>query len=176
MSANQPGQYRLANPASQHSRNYSASGQPPPPAGFTYDSYQSPANPPHQQQPGAVPPMKQDYAVDGDVAMEDADPYNRMKYPSRPTHAHRLSAGYVPREDSTAARRYSPMAALPPSSPYTASPQQTNHVPYNAYVPNNASARQSPTRPSAYTTPPNQPFLQSPSTFTTPVWRAGRDS
>ncbi|KAJ9649587.1 dual specificity protein kinase yak1 [Coniosporium tulheliwenetii] len=60
---------------------------------------------------------------DGDVPMEDADPYNKPKYPSRPNHQHRHSSQFIQQEDSAAARRYSPMN-LSPSSPYGATSQQ----------------------------------------------------
>ncbi|KAL8842985.1 MAG: hypothetical protein Q9176_002288 [Flavoplaca citrina] len=102
-----------------------------PSPGFGYESYQTPTIPSHSQSMAASPsstPRHRGYSGDGDVAMEDADPYNRMKYPSRPTHSHRSSAQYIPQDDSAAARRYSPMKATTPSN----------------YA--NSSARQSPSR------------------------------
>ncbi|KAI4106876.1 MAG: hypothetical protein LQ339_002848 [Xanthoria mediterranea] len=104
-------------------------------------------------------PRTRGYSGDGDVAMEDADPYNRMKYPSRPTHSHRSSAQYMSQDDSAAARRYSPMKAATPSN-YAVSPQQPPAASNNQYVSQNSSARQSPSRPhpssqSYYSTPTN---------------------
>ncbi len=95
-----------------------------------------------------------DYAgdVDGDVPMEDADPYNKHKYTSRPNHQHRNSAQYVTQEESAAARRYSPMN-LSPSSPYGASPQQPSQNSASSYTPQSQSNRQSPTRSHPYITP-----------------------
>lgn len=92
---------------------------------------------------------------EGDLSMEDpqdADPYNKQKYeephrdfPTRANHRHRPSSQYMPQEESTAARRYSPMA-LSPTSPYSATPQNAGGSQYSPY----SSSRQSPTRPSLY--------------------------
>lgn len=158
------------NAAQQHTRNYSSSGQQQPPAGFTYDNtYQTPTIPSHPQSsaasPASTPHLKQEYIGDGDVAMEDADPYNRMKYPSRPNHSHRVSSQYLSQEDSAAAKRYSPMKTLSPSSPYAASPQQPNHSAYSAYAPQSASARQSPTRTNTHGSSSSQSYYQSPGKF-----------
>ena len=61
---------------------------------------------------------------DGDVAMEDADSYNKLKYStSRSNHQHRNSQQFLQQEESAAARRYSPMN-LSPTSPFTGSAQQ----------------------------------------------------
>jgi len=98
--------------------------------------------------------------VDGDMPMEDADPYNKQKY-ARPTtnNTNRLSAQYLPAQldDATSRRaaRYSPMHTSP-TTPYVSSPQQqlaSNH--YTSYTPQQ-SARQSPSRQSAYTSPTQQ--------------------
>ena len=148
MSNNQ--QARYGNQTTSHSRNYSGSGQP---AGFGYDSFHTPTMPPSNSQVAAGATVaspeeasrKQDFSHDdGDVAMEDADPYNRMKYPSRPSHA------------PASARRYSPMNTLSPTTPYASSPQQSAHSAYGAYHPQNHSARQSPTRSGVYATPSQQ--------------------
>lgn len=170
MSSNQQARYGHNAPP-QHTRNHSSSSQPQPSTNtFNYESYQASAVHSHPQSVGASPATtpqvkQQEYSGDGDVAMEDADPYNRMKYPSRPSHSHRTASQYLSQEDSTAARRYSPMKALSSSSPYTVSPQQPNHSSYNAYAPQNAAARQSPTRSNAYQTPTSQPFYPSPGMF-----------
>jgi dual specificity protein kinase YAK1 len=152
-------QGRFSNNMPQHSRNYSGSAQQnPPPIGFSYESFQTPTLQSHGQSSLVSPAataMKQEHGQDGDVTMEDADPYNRMKYPQRPQHQHRLSSQYVPQEESAAARRYSPMTALPPPSPYAASPQHSSQG-FNAYAPQSTSARQSPTRQPAYAPPPQQ--------------------
>ena len=94
--------------------------------------------------------------------MEDADPYNRMKYPSRPTHSQRPSVQYLGQEDPSAARRYSPMKALSPSSPYAPSSQQSSQSPYGHYPSQNTSARQSPTRSNHYSTPSHS-YYSTPS-------------
>ncbi|MCJ1289452.1 dual specificity protein kinase yak1 [Xylographa carneopallida] len=172
MSGNAPPRYAQSMP--QHSRNYSASGsqqqqQQQPSTGFNYDNYQTSqtATVPSQSQssaasPATTPLVKHEYTDDGDIAMEDADPYNRMKYPSRPSHSHRVSSQYLSQDDSTAAKRYSPMNALPPASPYAASPQQATHPAYNAYGPPSGSARQSPNRTSAYQPSSSQSYYPSP--------------
>ena len=131
---------------------------------YGYEAYQS-ASVASQPQSMVVSPVgtphTRSYASgDGDVAMEDADPYNRMKYPARPSHQHRPSGQYLGQEDSSAARRYSPMTAAP-SSPYAPSSQQPSQTPYGHYPSQSTSARQSPTRSSHYSTP-------SQSSYTTP--------
>ncbi|EXJ91229.1 CMGC/DYRK/YAK protein kinase [Capronia coronata CBS 617.96] len=77
-----------------------------------------------------------------DVPMEDADPYNRTKYPTRPAHQHRPSSQYVG-EASTAAQRYSPMNAQPTNTSYASSPKlpSQNNFPY---LNQPQSSRQSP--------------------------------
>ena len=164
MSANRQARYTHSG-AQQNPRDYNGSAQSQPPAGFSYEPYQTPTVPSHPQSMTASPagtPHARDYSGDGDVAMEDADPYNRMKYPSRPSHSHRSSAQYLANEDSAAARRYSPMKTLSPTSPYTASPQQSNNSAF-ALHPQSVSARHSPTRSNAYSTPSSQAFYPSPS-------------
>ncbi|KAK7515043.1 kinase-like domain-containing protein [Phyllosticta citriasiana] len=87
---------------------------------------------------------------DGDVPMEDADPY-RPKY-VRATAQKRNSTAYVQdQEASSAARRYSPMN-LSPSSPYGPSSTQNNAAAYTSFSP--SSSRQSPTRSNPYMSPP----------------------
>ncbi|KAL8884968.1 MAG: hypothetical protein Q9205_004337 [Flavoplaca limonia] len=135
-----------------------------PSPGFGYESYQTPTIPSHSQSMAASPsstPRHRGYSGDGDVAMEDADPYNRMKYPSRPTHSHRSSAQYIPQDDSAAARRYSPMKATTPSN-YAVSPQQPTTASNSQYVSQNSSARQSPSRAH----PSSQNYYSTPSMST----------
>ena len=131
---------------------------------YGYEAYQTPSVPSQTHSMAASPigtPRARAYSGDPDVAMEDADPYNRLKYPSRPSHQHRASGPYIPQEDSTAARRYSPMKALSPSTHYPQTPQQPSQGTYSAFNSQNTSARQSPTRPNAYSTP-SQNYYPSP--------------
>ncbi|KAL8871313.1 MAG: hypothetical protein Q9174_002824 [Haloplaca sp. 1 TL-2023] len=131
-----------------------------PPSALGYESYHTPTIPSMNASPAGTP-RSRGFSGDGDVAMEDADPYNRMKYPSRPTHSHRASTQYVPHDDSTAARRYSPMKPVTPSSHHTASPQQSTQAAYSQYMSQNSSARQSPTRSHQYSTP-SQSYYSTP--------------
>ena len=166
--SNRHSQYGSSLPTQQlRDHNRSTQHQIPPP-GFTYEPYQTPTVPSHPQSmaasPIGTPHVKEEFLGDGDINMIDAaDPYNRMKYPSRPTHSHRASGQYLAQEDSAAARRYSPMKALSPSSPYTSSPQystQTSH----SFTSQNHSARQSPTRSNHYPpTPSSASYYSSPS-------------
>ncbi|EMC92721.1 hypothetical protein BAUCODRAFT_151133 [Baudoinia panamericana UAMH 10762] len=103
--------------------------------------------------------------MDGDMRMEDADPYNTQKYARPPTNPDRLSSQYLPVQQddaqSRAAARYSPMNTSP-TSPYTSSPQQqvgANH--YTSYTPQQ-SARQSPSRQNPYSSPTQQRYYTSP--------------
>lgn len=127
---------------------------------FGHDVYQ-PTN--SHSQPMAVSPIgssrNRSYSGDVDVTMEDADPYNRMKYPSRPTHSQRPSAHYIPQDGTDPARRYSPMKPVTPSH-YPASPQQPIHPAHGQYISQNSSARQSPTR-NQYSTP-SQSYYSTP--------------
>lgn len=99
---------------------------------------------------------------DGDVQMEDADPYNRAKHGGRPGHSRMNSAQMIQQEESTAARRYSPMN-LSPASPYAATPQQ-QQAQFSAFTPNPNQTSQSPTRgnfqmspnPHGYYSPPGK--------------------
>lgn len=100
-----------------------------------------------------------DHNADADVAMQDVDSYGRGSY-TRPAQQRQVSAvggravsQYGPSEDSTAARKYSPMDTLSPSTPLSpASRAQNQH-----YVPSHASqthgSRQSPSRPQSYVSP-----------------------
>lgn len=154
-------QARYSKPTQQQQSNGSAQ-QPQPQSGYGYEPYQTPSIPSQPQSMAVSPigtPHTRGYASgDGDVAMEDADPYNKMKYPSRPSHQHRPSGQYLGQEDSTTTRRYSPMKATA-SSPYAN--QQPSQSPYGQYPSQNTSARQSPTRSNHYSTP-------SQSSYTTP--------
>lgn len=113
--------------------------------GFSYEPYQrATANSAAVAMNSNAGLQPQDYAQNGgnDVQMEDADPYNRAKYPSRPTHHHRLSSHFI---ESSAAQRYSPMNATPSTTQYISSPKsQQGSFPYNTQQ--TPSSRQSPTR------------------------------
>ena len=154
-------QARYASSAQQQVSNGLA--QPPQPhLGYGYEAYQTPSVPSQPQSMAVSPigtPRTRTYASgDGDVAMEDADPYNRMKYPSRPNHQNRPSGQYSGQEESSTQRRYSPMNTTP-SSPYTL--QQPGQSPYGQHPSQTTSARQSPTRSNHYPTP-------SQSSYSTP--------
>ncbi|KAL3462718.1 kinase-like domain-containing protein [Aspergillus heterothallicus] len=143
-----------------------------PPVGYTYETFQTPgiaAKPPSAtatsktvslaSSPTATP-QSRDYVTDTDTTMEDADPYNRAKYPTRPNHHSRPSSQYFPSEGSSAARRYSPMNVLSPTLPYNSSPGKSGNSYTFPPAPN--QTRQSPTRASNYSSPP-QPFQSPPS-------------
>lgn len=91
-----------------------------------------------------IPPQEYPRNGDSDVHMEDADPYNRSKYPVRPSHSHRLSSQFM--QESSAAQRYSPMHISTNSPSHVSSPksqQPPGGFNYNIRTP---SSRQSPTR------------------------------
>lgn len=128
------------------------------------ESYASPTAPSRQgsmtiQAPGGTASRGPDYNDgDGDVAMEDADPYKPKYNMSRPNHQHRHSQQFLQQEESAAARRYSPMN-LSPTSPYPGNAQQGGQG-YTSFTPQAQTAqtqsnRQSPTRNNPYMSPPN---------------------
>ena len=140
------------------------------------DAYASPTAPTRQsslpiQQPGTATSRGPDYNDgDGDIAMEDADPY-KPKYNSmsRPSHQHRHSQQFLQQEESTAARRYSPMN-LSPQMPFAVATQQGAQN-YTSFSPQQAQAqaqaqsnRQSPTRTNPYMSPTNN-YYSPPCTF-----------
>jgi dual specificity protein kinase YAK1 len=153
-------------------------GQPPqsqPPVGYTYESFQPPgtaSKPPSAgtnsktasmaSSPAATP--RRDYVTDADTTMEDADPYNRAKYPSRPNH-NRASSQFLNQAEessaSSAARRYSPMNVLSPPMSYPTSPGKAQSSYGFPSGPQSAS-RRSPARPE-YASPPQG--YQSPSEY-----------
>lgn len=103
---------------------------------------------------------------DGDIAMEDADPY-RPKHPTRPAHSRQHSQQQIVSEESSAARRYSPMN-LSPASPYNATPANSMSSVYGSYSPNTQS-RNSPTRQNAYMSPSQAQTFYSPPSASPPV-------
>ena len=146
------------NMGSHHGRSLSNSTQGHNPYSYDSSSRRSPLGSNAPSNATLVPrsARKEEYMDDGDVTMEDADPYNRMKYPSRPAHA-RASSHHLSQEESSAARRYSPMSTFSPTSPYVVnSPHQSNYS-HTTYTPNSQSARQSPSKSNnQYATPSNQ--------------------
>lgn len=111
--------------------------------------------------PGLPPGRGAEYNGDGDgdVNMEDVDQYGRPRQGNR-GHA-RLPSTQLAQEESTAARRYSPMN-LTPSSPYAATPQQAN---YQSYTPA-AQSRASPTRSNSYMAANNHYYASPPGMYT----------
>ena len=85
---------------------------------------------------------------DGDLPMEDVDPY-KQRQPSRPNNPNRHSSQFL--EESTAARRYSPMNTSPSSPSSLYSPQQATYGSLNTIgMQQSSSRRQSPTRTNPY--------------------------
>lgn len=165
-SVGRAGQYESNAGPYPPSMNLSYNGQAQqaqPPAGFTYESYQTPtaatkaatletlSHSTSMLTSPAATPQSRDFYNDADIHMEDADPYNRSKYPSRLNSHNRPSSQYIPVEESTAARRYSPMNILSPTSPYTTSPTKSQN-PY-ALPPGTSGSSHSPTRPNDYSSP-----------------------
>ncbi|KAI9372749.1 kinase-like domain-containing protein [Aspergillus egyptiacus] len=150
-------------------------GQPQPsqpPVGYTYEPFQTPGV---AAKPSSIAtnsksasmassttatPRTGSYVPDADTTMEDADPYNRAKYPSRSNHQGRPSSQYFPSETSSAARRYSPMNVLSPTLPYNSSPGKSSNS--YAFPPAQNQPGQSPTRTANYSSPP-QPYQSPPS-------------
>lgn len=143
-------------------------GQPPQsqaPVGYTYETFQTPGKTPSAG-PNSKPvsmassptatPRTRDYVTDADTTMEDADPYNRAKY-SRSQHSRASSQFLSQTEESSAARRYSPMNVLSPPMSYPTSPGKPQSA--YGYSPSGQS-RRSPARndyaspPQGYQSPP----------------------
>ncbi|KAI9044285.1 putative protein kinase Yak1 [Aspergillus affinis] len=148
------------------------------PVGYTYEAFQTPAlaakpptmtanskSVPMASSPAATP-RSRDYVTDADTTMEDADPYNRAKYSAaRPSHHSRPSSQYFPHEESSAARRYSPMNVLSPTMPYNTSPGKGPAT--YVHPPAANQTRRSPTRMPNYSSPP-QSYQSPPSTGSRP--------
>ncbi|KAF2281531.1 kinase-like protein [Westerdykella ornata] len=138
--------------SSQHSQRES---NPPPPQ-IKQEAYAPPSAPSRTnsmplQSPGVQHNRGAEYNDgDGDVRMEDVDPFKQPKHnTARAPNQQRQSQQFLQSEDSAAARRYSPMN-LSPSSPYNGSSQA-----YTSFSPQTQSSRQSPTRNNPYISPPN---------------------
>ncbi|KAF3492244.1 CMGC/DYRK/YAK protein kinase [Arthroderma uncinatum] len=145
-----------------------------PPRGFTYETYQPPgtvskvpsslrpssmASSPSGTGTGAGTPSTRD--LDQDTPMEDADPYNRAKYPSRPAAHQRSSSQFLANEESsTAARRYSPMNVLSPALPYNVSPNTSQNT-YGFPPTAQSSSHPSPTNTNNFST--SQSYQSPPS-------------
>ncbi|CAG8150237.1 unnamed protein product [Penicillium salamii] len=160
--------------ASHPQQTPSKYGQPPsqPPVGYTYETFQTPGTSSKAPSAGtnsktvsmasspAATPRTRDYVTDADTTMEDADPYNRAKYPSRPNHS-RASSQYLNQaEESSAARRYSPGNVISPPMSYPTSPGKSQGSYGFPSAPQSAS-RRSPSKPE-YASPP-QGFQSPPS-------------
>lgn len=98
-------------------------------------------------------PMDYSGDMDGDMHMEDADPFNKQKYARPPQQStSRPTSQYLPAEQadatSRAAARYSPMHTSPTTSYVSSTPSQ------NQFYTPQQSARQSPSRHNPYASPP----------------------
>ncbi|KAL6703324.1 dual specificity protein kinase yak1 [Coniothyrium glycines] len=146
------------------------------PAPLKQDSYASSTASSRQnsiplQSPGAPSNRGPDFNDgDGDVAMEDADPYKPKYSMSRPGHQQRQSQQFLQQEESAAARRYSPMN-LSPTSPYPGNTQQggQNYTSFSPQAQAQAQTqtqtqnnRQSPTRNNPYISSPNSSYYSPP--------------
>lgn len=140
-------------PPLQSARDLAASYNPSPSID-TRTASLSLASPPNR----APPTRNMEYTgdVDGDMLMEDADPYNKQKY-THPASDRVSSSQYLPAHSDGAvgATRYSPMTTSP-TSPYAQQPQPQGN--YQSYTPQH-SARQSPVRHGQYASP-TQPQQQ----------------
>jgi len=131
---------------------------------YNYEQYKSAPSAsnglPMDSTPSQTPRLN-DYNGEADVPMEDADPYNRSKYPSRPAHQRGSSMQYSVHQVSSAAQRYSPMDMLSPVGTYGSSPksQSQNSFPYQ---PQSPTTRQSPTRQAYFQNSATQ-YQESPS-------------
>lgn len=150
--------------ASHPQQKYNQPSQSQAPVGYTYETFQSPGNVAKSPSAGlnskSVPmsssptatPRNRDYVTDADTTMEDADPYNRAKYPSRPNDHSRASSQFLAQaEESSAARRYSPMNVLSPPMSYPTSPGKSQAYSFAPTTP--GQSRRSPTRTADYSSP-----------------------
>jgi dual specificity protein kinase YAK1 len=152
--------YNMASP--QHAQRDDSVPAQAPKLELKQEPYASPMPPSRQGSMGVAsgaPSRGPDFNDgDGDVAMEDADPYKPKYNAARPPHQHRHSQQFLQQEESAAARRYSPMN-LSPTSPYPGAAQQgqsyTSFSPQAQPQSQPPSNRQSPTRTNPYMSPPN---------------------
>lgn len=135
------------------------------PSNYDYDSYQSASAASNGLSMASTPSAtshSNEYNGDTDVPMDDADPYNRSKYPSRPIHQRGSSTQYLTRQGSSAAQRYSPMDLLSPSG-YASSPKSQSQN--SSFQNQSSTSRQSPTRQN-YFPSASQHYQDSPSELT----------
>ena len=169
---NNSGQFGQGIPAAPMHAGHDIGGQHLNAAGYGYDQYQaisSAANNMSVSSTPALTPHSHNYNSEGDVPMEDADPYNRTKYPSRPAHHHRSASQYVAHEGSAAAQRYSPMNMLNAAGQFTSSPKsQLQSQAGYTYQSQTPRSRQSPTRPNHFGSP--QQYNDSPSKHKSLPW------
>lgn len=153
----------------QQSRDFKSSNQHHTShSGSSYESYQPPSSGSQGQSnassPAAPPYNRQaTYNGDGDVPMQDADPYGRGKHSSRTNHQHQVSVTtgrtptqYPPHEEMPTSRKFSPMDTFSPSSPYSATYRQSSASHGNQGHGN----RQSPTR-NSYSSAPQSYYSSS---------------
>lgn len=115
--------------------------------------------------PMTSPGIKQEYGDgDGDIKMEDADPYKQQQRQTAGRGHARMPSAQLAQEESAAAKRYSPMN-LTPASPYAAAtPQQQS---YTSYTPQN---RTSPVRSNSYMSPTQGYYASPPCKSLYPAW------
>lgn len=162
---NDSGQFGHSIPTATMHPGREAGSQNPTAAGYGYENYQampSAANNMSVPSMAASTTHSHNYSSEGDVPMEDADPYNRAKYPSRPGHQQRSSSHHITHEGSATAQRYSPMnmhnaAGQFTSSPKSQSQSQAGYI-YQSQTPR---SQQSPTRQINFGSP--QQYHDSPS-------------
>ena len=160
---NRPSRYQ--HPQMQHPQANGAHQQAQPAGGYGYDAYQQTSSASHASTMATSPsgtPHRRTFSGDVDIKMEDADPYNSMKYPPRPSHHQRPSGQFLSQQESS--RGYSPVKTLSPSSPYTPSSSHSTQSPYGQFPSHSNSARQSPTRATPYATP-SQSYYTTPSKY-----------
>lgn len=90
---------------------------------------------------------------DGDIKMEDVDPYKQQQRQTAARGHARLPSAQLAQEESAAAKRYSPMN-LTPASPYAATtPQQQSYTPQSRTSPVRSNSYMSSTQ-GYYASPP----------------------
>jgi dual specificity protein kinase YAK1 len=151
-------QYAPRDPNSAPSRQSESYAQPP-------IANRTPAMP--MTSPGMPQSRGHEYGDgDGDINMEDADPYNNKPRQTASRGHARMPSAQLAQEESAAAKRYSPMN-LSPSSPYAAAtPQQPA---YTSYTPQN---RTSPVRSNSYMSPTQGYYASPPCESLYPTWLA----
>lgn len=145
----------------QQTQSNGSSHQPHLSADYGFESYQANPAASHGSSMATSPvgtPHRRTVSGDVDIKMEDADPYNSMKYPPRPSHHQRPSGQFLSQQDS--ARKFSPSKGHLSQS-YTPMSSQAAQSPYGHFPSHSSSARQSPTRSAPYTNV-NQSYYTTP--------------